>query len=100
MARSTIPSCSSTSNFSSMQMALASRSSKRSAGRNSTPLLNSLQDLDTKALGRWQAAMNHENYHPLGGAVTSGFLRNVVVQLSAHGEFADEAPIRGESDRP
>ena len=65
-----------------------------------TPLLNSLQDLDTKALGRWQAAMNHENYHPLGGAVTSGFLRNVVVQLSAHGEFADEAPIRGESDRP
>jgi hypothetical protein len=65
-----------------------------------TALLNSLQDLDTRALGRWQAAMNHENYHPLGGALTSGFLRNIVVQLSARGEFADEGSIRGESDQP
>ncbi len=65
-----------------------------------TALLHSLPDLDSKALARWQAAMSHENYHPLGDAITSAFLRNIVVQLSAHGEFVDEGPIRGEPDRP
>jgi very-short-patch-repair endonuclease len=65
-----------------------------------TALLQSLPDLDTKALGHWQTAMNHENYHPLGDAVTSAFLRNIVVQLGAQGEFVDGAPIRGELDRP
>jgi len=65
-----------------------------------TSLLHSLADLDGKAMARWQAAMSQENYHPLGDAVTSAFLRHIVVQLSAHGEFVDEGPIRGEPDRP
>lgn len=65
-----------------------------------TALLHSLPDLDAKALGRWQTAMNHENYHPLGDAVTSAFLRNIAVQLSAHGEFVDTGSIRGEADQP
>lgn len=65
-----------------------------------TALLHSLPDLDSKVLARWQAAMSHENYHPLSDAVTSAFLRNIVVQLSAHGEFVDEGTIRGELDRP
>ncbi len=65
-----------------------------------TALLHSLGDLDSKAIARWQAAIAHENYHPLGDASTSAFLRNIVVQLGAHGEFVEEDPIRGESDRP
>jgi hypothetical protein len=65
-----------------------------------TALLHSLPELDARALARWQAAMDHENYHPLGGALTSGFLRNIVVQLSAQGGFVDDGPIRGEADRP
>jgi hypothetical protein len=44
--------------------------------------------------------MEHENYHPLAGALTSAFLRNIAVQLSAQGEFVDEGAIRGEPDRP
>jgi hypothetical protein len=65
-----------------------------------TALLHSLPELDARALARWQAAMEHENYHPLNGPLTSAFLRNIVVQLSAQGGFVDEGPIRGEADRP
>lgn len=65
-----------------------------------TAMLHFLPDLDSKAIARWQAAMTHENYHPLGGVTTSAFLRNIVVQLSAHGEFVEEGPIRGGPDRP
>lgn len=65
-----------------------------------TALLHSLPDLESRAMQRWQAAMDHENYHPLGDATTSAFLRNIVVQLSPHGEFVEKGQIRGEPDRP
>jgi len=65
-----------------------------------TALLHSLPDLDGRAIARWQSALTHENYHPLAGATTAAFLRNIVVQLSAHGEFVEAVPIRGEPDRP
>jgi len=62
-------------------------------------LLLALPDLDTQAIARWQAALAQQNYHPLA-AVTSGFLRNIVVQLGVRGEFVEKGPVRGEGDVP
>jgi len=64
-----------------------------------TALLLALPDLDSQAIARWQAALAQQNYHPLA-AVASGFLRNIVVQLSVRGEFVEKGPVRGEPDVP
>jgi very-short-patch-repair endonuclease len=64
-----------------------------------TALLLALPDLDSQAIARWQAALAQENYHPLA-AVASGFLRNIVVQLSVRGEFVEKGSVHGEQDVP
>ena len=65
-----------------------------------TALLHTLEDLEARAIAAWQTAMSHENYHPLGDQTTSAFLRKIVVQLSAQGEFVTDGLISGEPGRP
>jgi len=63
-------------------------------------LFRSMADVDGKAIGNCRAELESGRYHPLGGEATSGFLRRLVVTLSARGEFLEEGEPRGEMVHP
>jgi hypothetical protein len=63
-------------------------------------LFRSMPDVDGKAIGKCRDELESGRYHPLGGEATSGFLRRLVVMLSARGEFLGEGEPRGEMDHP
>lgn len=63
-------------------------------------LFRSMADVDGKAIGNCHEELEGGRYHPLGGGATSGFLRRLVVTLSARGEFVGKGEPRGEMDHP
>ena len=62
-------------------------------------LLQSMSDVDGRAIGRCREELEECGFHPLVNGATSGFLKRLVVQLSARGEFfEDGAPEKEASD--
>jgi very-short-patch-repair endonuclease len=62
-------------------------------------LLQSMSDVDGRAIGRCREELEECGFHPLVNGATSGFLKRLVVQLSARGEFIEDgAPEREASD--
>lgn len=57
-------------------------------------------DLDGRVIGRCLEELQRGPYHPLGDDATSGFLRSLVVQLSAHGQFVGQGQPQGNTDYP
>lgn len=53
-----------------------------------------------RALGNCRDELEKGGYHPLGGDDTSGFLRRIVAQLHARGQFVGFNQIQGEQDFP
>lgn len=63
-------------------------------------LFRSMPEVEGRAMARCREQLDQGDYHPLGGNETSGFLRNLVVQLSPRGEFIGQGAPAGESDDP
>ena len=63
-------------------------------------LFRSMPDVDGRAIGKCREELESGRYHPLGGEATSGFLRRLVVTLSARGEFLEGGEPRDEMDHP
>jgi very-short-patch-repair endonuclease len=63
-------------------------------------LFQSMADVDGRAIGRCLQELEQGNYHPLGDDSTSGFLRRLIVVLSARGEFDETGELEGERDDP
>src|ERR1700746_2192989 len=62
-------------------------------------LLQSMSDVDGRAIGRCREELDEGGFHPLTNGATSGFLKRLVVQLSPRGEFfEDQAPDKEASD--
>ena len=62
-------------------------------------LFQSMNDVDGRAIGRCREELEQEGFHPLMNGSTSGFLKRLVIQLSARGEFfEDNAPERDARD--
>ena len=62
-------------------------------------LFQSMNDVDGRAIGRCREELEQEGFHPLMNGATSGFLKRLVIQLSARGEFfEDKAPERDAGD--
>src|SRR4029077_4645515 len=66
----------------------------------SSPLFQSLPDVDGRPIRRCREELEGGSYNPLGDAETAGFLRRLVVQLSSRGEFLEAAAPEGESEDP
>ncbi|WP_160163297.1 AAA domain-containing protein [Nitrolancea hollandica] len=65
-----------------------------------SPLLRSIPDVDGRQMARCREELEQDQYHPMGGDATSGFLRRLVVRLSPMGEFVDRPPSRGDDAHP
>lgn len=63
-------------------------------------LFQSMPDVDGRMIARCREELRQGDYHPLGGEATSGFMRRLVNQLSARGEFTADGAPRGETDDP
>lgn len=63
-------------------------------------LFRTMAEVDGRILGRCREELEKGNYHPLGGEDTSGFLRRLVAQLHANGQFIGFDPVQGEQDVP
>ena len=61
-------------------------------------LFQSMTDVDGRAIGRCREELEQNGFHPLVNGATSEFLKRLVVQLSARGEFSEQAPGREASD--
>src|SRR5215472_9488064 len=62
-------------------------------------LFQSMSDVDGRAIGRCREELEEGGFHPLVNGATSGFLKRLVVQLSARGEFSEQgAPEKEASD--
>jgi very-short-patch-repair endonuclease len=65
-----------------------------------TALFQSMPDVDGRAVGRCLEELERGAYHPLGDDSTSGFLRRLVVVLSARGEFVGTEALDLEREDP
>ena len=63
-------------------------------------LFQSMSDVDGRAIGRCREELEEGGFHPLMNGATSGFLKRLVVQLSARGEFFEEAAPQKEVSDP
>jgi len=63
-------------------------------------LFRSMPDIEGRAIARCREELEQGDYHPLGDAATSGFLKRLVVQLSSRGEFSGEKAPEGETENP
>jgi very-short-patch-repair endonuclease len=63
-------------------------------------LFQSMSDVDGRTIGRCREELEQGGYRPLGDDATSGFLRRLVVSLSARGEFTKGSVPAGERDDP
>ncbi|MBI4488949.1 MAG: hypothetical protein HY694_07670 [Deltaproteobacteria bacterium] len=63
-------------------------------------LFRSMADVEGKAIARCREELEQAGFHPLGEDDTSGFLKRLVVQLSAKGEFIRDGAPQGETDGP
>jgi len=62
-------------------------------------LFQSMSDVDGRAIGRCREELEEGGFHPLVNGATSGFLKRLVVQLSARGDFSEQgAPEKEASD--
>ena len=63
-------------------------------------LLQSMSDVDGRAIGRCREELEECGFHPLVNGATSGFLKRLVVQLSARGEFFEDGAPEKEASAP
>lgn len=63
-------------------------------------LFRTMAEVDGRVLGRCRNELEKGSYHPLGGEDTSGFLRRLVAQLHANGQFVGFERIQGEQGSP
>ncbi len=63
-------------------------------------LFRTMEEVDGRILGRCRDELEKGSYHPLGGEDTSGFLRRLVAQLHANGQFIGFDPVQSEQDVP
>jgi very-short-patch-repair endonuclease len=64
-----------------------------------SPLFQSMNDVDGRAIGRCREELEQAGFHPLVNGSTSGFLKRLVIQLSPRGEFLEErAPAEEQAD--
>ena len=63
-------------------------------------LFQSMNDVDGRAIGRCREELEEGGFHPLVNGTTSGFLKRLVVQLSARGEFFEEGAPEKEGNDP
>jgi very-short-patch-repair endonuclease len=63
-------------------------------------LFQSMSDVDGRAIGRCREELDEGGFHPLLNGATSGFLRRLVVQLSARGEFLENSAPKEELTDP
>ncbi len=62
-------------------------------------LFQSMSDVDGRTIGRCREELEEGGFHPLVDGSTSAFLKRLVVQLSARGEFSeDDAPEKEAKD--
>ena len=62
-------------------------------------LFQSMNGVDGRAIGRCREELEQEGFHPLMNGSTSSFLKRLVIQLSARGDFLDDrAPEREPRD--
>src|SRR6266404_2658836 len=62
-------------------------------------LFQSMNDVDGRAIGRCREELDEGGFHPLMNGSTSAFLKRLVVQLSARGEFLEDcAPDKDTTD--
>lgn len=75
----------------------------RDSGRPSdlySELFSGLESVDGRVLARCREELLQGGYSPLGGEDTSGFLRRLLAQLSAQGEFVGQGPPRPDAEPP
>jgi very-short-patch-repair endonuclease/DNA polymerase III delta prime subunit len=65
-----------------------------------TALFRSMPEVDGRVLAKIREQLDQIPCHPLGGSITSGFLRNLVVQIHASGEFVETGEPKGIADHP
>jgi very-short-patch-repair endonuclease len=63
-------------------------------------LFQSMNDVDGRAIGRCREELEESGFHPLVNGTTSGFLKRLVVQLSARGEFLEQGAPEKEGNDP
>jgi very-short-patch-repair endonuclease/DNA polymerase III delta prime subunit len=63
-------------------------------------LFQSMSDVDGRAVGRCREELEESGFHPLVNGATSEFLKRLVVQLSARGEFLEEGAPEKEASAP
>jgi very-short-patch-repair endonuclease len=63
-------------------------------------LFQSMSDVDGRAIGRCREELEEGGFHPLVNGATSGFLKRLVVQLSARGEFFEDGAPEKEANDP
>lgn len=59
-----------------------------------------MSDVDGRAIGRCREELEEGGFHPLVNGATSGFLKRLVVQLSARGEFFEDGAPEKEANDP
>jgi very-short-patch-repair endonuclease len=65
-----------------------------------TALFQSMPDIDGRAIARCREELEQGEYNPLDGDATAGYLRRLVAQLSAKGEFIGSGAPEGEKEDP
>jgi very-short-patch-repair endonuclease len=65
-----------------------------------TALFQSVPDIDGRAIARCREELEQGQYGPLDGDATAGYLRRLVAQLSAKGEFIGADAPEGEKEDP
>ncbi|WP_338864761.1 AAA domain-containing protein [Myxococcus stipitatus] len=63
-------------------------------------LFSSVEELDGRILAQCRNELTQGGYSPLGDADTSGFLRRLLIQLSAQGEFIADGPPKPDAETP
>ena len=63
-------------------------------------LFRAMTDLDGSVIGKCRQELEQLQFSLLDKEVTSGFLRRLVTQLSARGEFVDETPLGSDTENP
>jgi very-short-patch-repair endonuclease len=63
-------------------------------------LFQSMSDVDGRAIGRCREELEESGFHPLTNGATSSFLKRLVVQLSARGEFYEHGAPEKEANDP
>jgi very-short-patch-repair endonuclease len=63
-------------------------------------LFQSMSDVDGRTIGRCREELEEGGFHPLVNGATSDFLKRLVVQLSARGEFFEDCAPEKEVNDP